>query len=190
MNMLHLRLRGETIAALKSRARVTGIAPVEYVELVLWYAALEWRHLEGNAANSTAPAEDDELYLAAPLPTRLREHLVARSVEQERNLAAYTGALVEEFLRRFERDPGDLRLVARLSELLERSAIPAEGEFLEVLRLVAGSPVSRMPEAYQARWLHQRLSPFVRQVENNGTPTELTVERMGLLLGQLKAGPD
>jgi hypothetical protein len=58
-----------------------------------------------------------------------------------------------------------------------------------VLRLVAGSPVSRMPEAYQARWLHQRLSPFVRQVENNGTPIELTVERMGLLLGQLKAGP-
>ncbi len=163
---------------------------MDYVELVLWYAALELANPE-EAGGDRPPASrnDDELYFSALLPGPLRQRMIARSAAHESNLASYTGALVEAYFERFERDPGDLRLVARLGELLERKAVPVEHEVLEVLRWLPGSPVARMPEAYQARWLHQRFSPFLRQIEVAGAPADLTLERMRSLLAQLKMEP-
>jgi hypothetical protein len=191
MSVLHIRLRGETVAALKRRARVVGVGPTDYVELVLWYAALELAIPEGDCGGGIARSmKEEELYFSVLLPDPLREGMMARSAARQSNLASYTGALVEAFLERFERDPGDLRLVARLGELLERKAVPVEHEVLAVLRWLPGSPVARMPEAYQARWLHQRFSPFLRQIEVAGAPADLTLERMRSLLAQLKKERD
>jgi len=187
MSVLHIRLRSGTVAALKRRASLAGVSPMDYVELVLWYAALELAIPEGAGVDHFPPSmADDELYFSAPLPDPLRQRMIARSAAHASNLASYTGALVEVFLERFERDPGDLRLVARLGELLERKAVPVDHEVLAVLRWLPGSPVARMPKAYQARWLHQRISPFLRQIEVAGAPADLTLERMRSLLVQLK----
>jgi hypothetical protein len=185
MTMLHLRLSHSAIAAVKHRARQSGMAAAEYVELVMWYAHLELERLEPVQAEDTA-ADDQELYFSAPLTPALREHMVTCSAAQERNLAAFTGSLVERYLATFERDPGDLRMVSRLGELLHTGSLLNERELLTVLRLAAESPVSRMPGTYQARWLHQRFKPFLPQVEWEGEPTELTVAHITTLLERLK----
>jgi hypothetical protein len=101
-------------------------------------------------------------------------------------VAAYAGDLVERYLLEFERDPGDLQMLARLSELLEEGRVLAERDLLAVLRLTEGSPLSRMAARYQARWLHQRLRPFLSQIETDGAPADLTVEQIGNLLARLK----
>jgi hypothetical protein len=158
---------------------------------VLWYAGLDLAKPGEVRGDHPLPSmDDDDLYFSALLSAPLRRSMVSRSTARTSNLAAYTGALVEAFLQRFERDPGDLHLLARLGELLDRKPIPDEPEVLEVLRWVSGSPVARMPEGYQARWLHQRFSPFLRQVEVDGLPAELTLERMRSLLAQLKTEHD
>ena len=55
MSVLHIRLRGETVAALKRRARLAGVGPMDYVELVLWYAALDLANPE-EAGGRSSPA--------------------------------------------------------------------------------------------------------------------------------------
>lgn len=185
MNLLHLRLRNSAVASLKHRALRAGVPAADYVERVLWYANLEPGRLE-ESAQDTGLAQDDELYFSAPLTAALREHLIARSTAQQRNLAVFAGSLVERYLATFERDPGDLRMVARLSELLHTGGLLTEGDLLSVLVLAADSPVSRMPGAYQARWLHQRFKPFLPRVEWMGQPAELTVDHIAALLERLK----
>lgn len=184
--MLHLRLRVESVTAIQRRAGAAGVTPGDYIERVLWYSSITEIDCEGSQAGQQM--DHEELYYATPLTAQLREYLAARSAAEAQNLASYSGALVEGYLGQFERDPGDLRLGAGLGELLSYGDAPAEEELLEVLRLVEGTPVSRMSEAYQARWLHQRISPVLRQIRSEGTPTELTLDRVRLLLGRLKAG--
>jgi hypothetical protein len=185
MQMLHIRLRVESVAALKRRAAAARIDAADYVELVLWYAALDFITEEHLEAGSTG-MDDEELFFSAPSSPALRARMAARSAEQARNLAAYTGSLVERFLGKFERDPGDLRMLARLSELLEQGRMLTDRELLDVLRLAEGTPVSRMPSAFQVRWLHQRLRPFLPRITWEGAPVELTVERLAVLRERAK----
>ncbi len=185
MTLLHLRLRNSVVATLKHRALQAGVPAADYVERVLWYAHLELCRLE-KSADDAGFTEDEELYLSAPLTAALREHLVACSAAQQRNLAVFAGSLVERYLATFERDPGDLSMMARLGELLHTGGMLTEGDLLSVLVLGADSPLSRMPGTYQARWLHQRFRPFLPRVQWEGAPAELTVDHIAALLGRLK----
>ena len=83
-------------------------------------------HGSRQSADDTGFTEDEELYFSAPLTAALREHLVACSTAQQRNLAVFAGSLVERYLATFERDPGDLSMMARLGELLHTGGMLTE----------------------------------------------------------------
>jgi hypothetical protein len=185
MDMLHIRLRGDAIASLKHRAGLAGVSPVEYVEIVLWYAGLENDRVDERVVGPKSD-EDEMLYFSASLSTPLRRHMIARSDEHQLNLSVYAGVLVERYLATFERDPGDLRILARVNELLQQENPLTERSLLTVLQLAKRGPLSRMPAAYQARWLHQRLLPFLPRIERKGTKVELTVAHIAALLEQPK----
>jgi hypothetical protein len=174
MEMFHIRLHGNAIALLKHRATAAGASPADYVETVLWYAGL---HNDTAGEGTVAPESDrDEwIYFSAPLSMPLRRHMITRSEEHRLNLSAYAGILVERYLAAFERDPGDLRLLARLNQLLQQEDPVTENSLLTALHLAMDGPVSRMPSAYQARWLHQRLAPFLSRIDREGTEVKWTV---------------
>ncbi len=188
MNILHIRLRGDMVAALKRRAKLAEISSADYVERVLWYSVLE---SSGWERRDQEPVfrDDEIIYFSAPLSEPLRMRLVSRSAEESQNVAVHAGALVECFLGKFERDPGDLRMLARLSEMLERGGLLTEQDLLEVLRLAEETPVSRMPVAFQTRWLHQRFRAFMSRITVDGAPVELTVEWLAALRKQAKGDP-
>jgi hypothetical protein len=178
MDMFHIRLHARVVARLKERASLAGASPGEYVETVLWYAGLENARVDQGMAD---PDSDEILYFSASVSLPLRRHMIVRSEEHELNLSAYAGILIERYLAAFERDPGDLRMLARVNELLQRENPLTEAALLNALQLARNGPVSRMPPAYQARWLHQRLAPFVPRIQRGDTQVELTLACIGTL---------
>jgi hypothetical protein len=182
---LHVRLGERAITALKARASQRGSAAGDYVTMILRYRAIV-----GTGAETAEPFDvpsSDTLYFVTPLPAPLRARLALWSERCQRNLSAFAGSLIEDFIERHERDPVDFEMLCQLSELLERNQAITDDDLEAMIRRAADGAVSRMPLAYQVRWYHSRLQPPLGAPEHGAATRELTPEQVAGILARIRA---
>jgi hypothetical protein len=181
---LHVRLSERSITALKARASQRGSAAWHYVTMILRYRAVV-----GTEARSVDPfgvQMSEKLYFVTPLPATLRARLTIWSKHCQSNLSAFAGSLIEDFIERHERDPGDFEMLCQLGELLERNQAITDDDLEAMIRRAANGAVSRMPLAYQVRWYHSRLQPPLGAPEYGAATRELTTEQVASILARVR----
>jgi hypothetical protein len=181
---LHVRLSERSVSELKTRASLRGSAPGDYVAMILRYRAVVGA--EPRPGNPFDDQASDKLYFVTPLPATLRARLTFWSERCQRNLSSFAGSLIEDFIERHERDPGDFEMLCQLGELLERNQAITDDDLETMIRRAADGAVSRMPLAYQVRWYHSRLQPPLGAPERGAATRELTTEQVDGILARIR----
>jgi hypothetical protein len=96
--------------------------------------------------------------------------------KQPTTLAAFTGALINDFLHDFEKDPRDLAMIHYVSSILDQKSVLSEEELRIAVSRCEHALAARYPPGHLAKWYYSRLKPLVGRIEKEGKLVELTVE--------------
>ena len=107
--------------------------PAQYADLIFSYP-LEEKFVADKRRSMDDP--DEEIYVSLAVASTTRRQLEERSQKQQTGVATYAGLLVSSFLRRFEIDPRDLRMMRFLAERLDHSATLSEADLIEAVKHV------------------------------------------------------
>lgn len=178
--LLRIRTGDEALRNLKKRAAVQGFSAELYADMVFHYLMRE-RVTIGPADH---PVEtEDPVYFMVQIPLATKHRLSEWSERHQLNLASFSGALINLFLRQFERDPRDLILIHHVSSVLVGKPSLAESDLQEAFDLIAPSGPS-LPPGYYARWLFSRLKPLITTIERNGQAENFTAQLVEDLLNR------
>lgn len=179
MTGLRVRVPESALRRLKSRAASAGWEPPLYAEMILRY---QWHEEGGGPGGEEAGGAQEEVYFFLELSAAFKERLAEQSGRRSVNLAAFGGGLIARYLRRFDRDPRDLRMIHEASRLVERKPGVSRAELRAVAQVCEPLSTGSLPAGFVSRWFHSRLKPLIRRIDEEGREEEFTVELMSAAL--------
>src|SRR6185503_12105075 len=113
---LRVQLTDAALRQLKARASIRGHALDLYADMIFHYSIHERSTTRWNEENLQAT---NFVYLLVEIPLATKLKLSDWSQRQQVPLAAFTGLLIDAFLRDFEKDPRDFSMIHYVSSQLD-----------------------------------------------------------------------
>ena len=169
---LRIQLTEPALRELKTRAVHRGIDVDAYGEMIFRYAI----HETGAAAARPRVIDSPGgLYFTLEVSPAVRQRLVAWSEREESNLAAFSGVLIQHFIRQFEKDPRDLSMIHYVSCLLDQKKVLSDTDLRATLDHCDSIADLHLSPDYVSKWFYSRLKPLVRQIEREGELVDLSM---------------
>lgn len=178
---LRVRMSHQRWMHLKERALRRQLGATHYADMLFRYM-LHDRSLLGLV--QPPDPEDEFIYFELTVPSATKVQLAVSSEQEKTSLATFSGAVLEIFIRRFEKDPRDLAMIHFLSRRLDACPVLSQRDLRQSIQLCELNTGVKLPPGYLAKWVHGRVVQLLRIVEIDGKPIEVTAELIAQLFAE------